>query len=339
MRDLINSFFALLIPVDASINSAPGWKDAAAFQFVTIGDSGELGLGLSLTGSAIIPYANDPRNAFVAMVGDNFYPGGLVDVNDPTFTEVFERTFVGSQTIFHPVLGDADYGDDNKVGSLNAQVHASTRWRHNQWYMPALYYRRIVDHGGVRLCAVFIDTQSLVLIPGIAHRKPSEWKVLARQIEWLKETLSDTKCKNSDFIIVFGHHAVKSGGKKARKGPSKKVADILVPIFEEYHIDAYFAGHDHDLQVVKKDVPETLCNGTTEHCMVYIVSGAASRLRPHPEILPIDGYKRWGDVETYGFAVTYLFKEHMITEMISSATGKTLNSDVTPSHRRMRQER
>lgn len=333
MRRLI-----ILLAMSVVIVVLSGWslcEDwAPAMQFVTIGDWGELGPALYTTAAAVVSYANDPQTQFVAMVGDNFYPGGLSGPDDPSFKDIFEDPFEASRCVFHPILGDNDYGDKQKFGSLSAQVLVSEK--NPKWDMPGLYYKRRLDINGVSLCAVFIDTQSLIEITHASDRTPDELHVLSEQLVWLRASLSSSWCRESDFVVVFGHHAVKSGGKKARKGPAKKVAEILIPIFEESKIDAYHAGHDHDLQLIKKDIPEESCDGATVHCMSFVVSGAASRLREHPQVLDIEGFTRWGNVNTIGFAVTRVSKTYLETSMVASETGEVLHSDRTPSHRSMR---
>jgi hypothetical protein len=269
------------------------------------------------------------------MVGDNFYPGGLRDVNDPRFEEIFEMPFHGSHGVFHPVLGDNDYGDKYTMGSLSAQVLMSER--NDNWVMPDLYYSRQFVKNGVSLCAVFIDTQSLIEITYYEDRSDEEISTLSAQLDWLRATISSESCRLSDFVIVFGHHAVKSGGKKARKGPAKLVAQTLLPLFEDFKIDAYFSGHDHDLQVIKKDVPLNSCDGLSVHCMVFVVSGAASRLRDRPEIIDIDGYMRWGVEDTFGFSVSRVSKDVLETSIVASKSGAILHMDSTPSHKAMRE--
>ncbi len=153
-------------------------------QFVTIGDWGELGPALYTTANRIRSYVDDPRNLFVALVGDNFYPGGLSSSHDPAFTEIFEEPFEACNCLFHPILGDNDYGSKEKSGSLYAQVRMSRKNPH--WLMPALYYSRHIETAGVSLCAIFIDTQSMIEVTYPEDRTRSELRALSAQLEWLR---------------------------------------------------------------------------------------------------------------------------------------------------------
>jgi 3',5'-cyclic AMP phosphodiesterase CpdA len=234
---------------------------------------------------------------FIAMVGDNFYPKGIQSVSDPVVKEVFLENFGDLKVPFHPVLGDNDYGDNEIVGSLQSQVDLSQTIPN--WAMPQLFYSRIIREGAVSLCALFIDTQSMISIPHIDKRSPTESSVLEGQMNWIESTLSSRECSESTFVVVFGHHAIKSTGKKHKKGKSKAVVDKLSPIFDKYKVDAYVSGHDHDLQFIEESL-ESLEN---RHIVSYIVSGAASRLRKHPVVVDIPGHRVWAVRDLVGYTI------------------------------------
>lgn len=84
------------------------------------------------------------------------------------------------------------------------------------------------------------------------------------QKKWLNETLENSKSK---WKIVVGHHPLFTTG--ARRGHTKDIQNGFLSVFEKHKVDAYFAGHDHDLQHQKPP-------GHTH----YFVSGAGSKLRP-----------------------------------------------------------
>ena len=292
-------------------------------RFVTIGDSGQSGEALASTAAAMKTYTDDIRHQFVAVVGDNFYPGGILNIDDPVFASTFIQPFAEIKSRFHPVLGDNDYGKDDRIGSLTAQMELSSI--DSRWCMPNLYYSEIYSLGSVTICSLFLDTQSLIDIPEIDFRTPAELEWLSNQLTWLDYTLSTPSCQNSNFIIVFGHHTIFSAGKKHQKGKGKAVNEKLLPIFSKYHVDAYFSGHDHDLQAIQSDSCE-------QHCMSFIVSGASSRLRQTPKKTSLVGFTHWGVVDTYGFVVTDVGVNEMVTKFVSSKTGEILHSHVTKSH-------
>ncbi len=66
------------------------------------------------------------------------------------------------------------------------------------------------------------------------------------QMEWLEETL-DRFAKKDYWIFVCLHHEIYSTGYK--NGMIKLYEMIYRDLFEEYHVDAVFYGHDHQFEV------------------------------------------------------------------------------------------
>jgi len=218
----------------------------STIRFVAFGDAGEIGTGLSLTSESVKRMIRSKETDFIAMVGDNFYPSGIHSPTDEIVSRVFLDHFGDIDVPFHPVLGDNDYGDDGIVGNLLAQVDLTDHIPN--WQMPSLFYSRIIKKGNVSLCAVFIDTQSLLIVPDADKRSQEELSLLESQLDWIEQTLASDECQSSTFLVVFGHHPIKSTGKKHKKGKGKAVIAKLSPLFDLYKIDAYVCGHDHDLQ-------------------------------------------------------------------------------------------
>ncbi len=80
---------------------------------------------------------------------------------------------------------------------------------------------------------------------------------LSDQYQWLLNDLSSIDTAVTFRIVVF-HQPLHSTG---RHGGSDVLAELLTPIFEQYHIDAVFNGHDHDYE-------RSYCDG-----IYYIVAG------------------------------------------------------------------
>jgi tartrate-resistant acid phosphatase type 5 len=84
-----------------------------------------------------------------------------------------------------------------------------------------------------------------------------------RQLEWLDSSLSASKAK---WKLVFGHHPTYSSG--LAHGNQPEIIQRVLPVLEMHHVQAYFAGHDHDLEHLKLGHLD------------LIVSGAGSEHRP-----------------------------------------------------------
>ncbi len=125
------------------------------------------------------------------------------------------------------------------------------------------------------------------------------------QIKWLDSTLSHSKCK---WKVAVGHHPLFTTG--ARRNGLRDVRQSFLPYFEKYQVDAYFAGHEHDLQHQK---PE----GHTH----YFVSGAGSELRP----VTVDVKQTMFAVSENGFMNVSIFYNELVLSVVN-IQGKVIYS-------------
>jgi tartrate-resistant acid phosphatase type 5 len=204
--------------------------------------------------------------SFVISCGDNFQVQGVASVQDPLWITNFENVYksVYLQCDWFPVLGNHDY-----KGNTQAQLDyskISRRWRLEQRYYT--FVRKVNDSVSARF--IFLDTPPFVTD---YYRKPGFPDITkqdtAAQLAWLKDVLANSK---EQWKIVFGHHPVFSGGKT--HGNTVELIDRLKPLFEKYHVQVYFSGHDHDLQHLKEKGGE----------VDYIVTGTGGEPRPTGKI-------------------------------------------------------
>ncbi len=179
---------------------------------------------------------------FGLMLGDNFYEVGVSDADDSQFIEKFEKPYSPLNINFYPVSGNHDHGYVGLKGNAYAQVEYTKKSKY--WKMPHLYYSYTVG-----------DTEFFALDTNMLRNGDTE------QLNWFLNALKSSKNK---VKIVYGHHAIFSYGKH---GTDQYLKDnIYKQICES--ADAYLAGHDHDLQLLKSD-----CG------LPLLVSGAAAKLR------------------------------------------------------------
>jgi tartrate-resistant acid phosphatase type 5 len=183
----------------------------------------------------------DPK--FIVSCGDNFQVNGVASTQDPLWTYSYENVYkhISLQTDWYPVLGNHDY-----KGNTQAQIDYSKISR--RWRMTDHYYKivkPINDKDSALL--IFLDTPPLITE---YYEKPGYPDVFkqdtAKQIAWLKSTLAQSTQK---VKLVFGHHPVYSASQK--HGNTPELIQKLKPIFEKYHVQMYFSGHDHDMQHLK----------------------------------------------------------------------------------------
>jgi 3',5'-cyclic AMP phosphodiesterase CpdA len=265
---------------------------------------------------------------FVSMLGDLAYPGGFSASPEKEFRELFVEPFEGIHVPFYPVLGDNDYGSDEVQSSFQSYLQFGQQ--DPRWRMEGLYYHHIHKKGDVSVCAIHIDTQSMVKVLYPESRTAEELEFLNAQLPWLEGVLSSSECQQTDFITVFAHNPLISASRKGNKGStSTDLRSILLPLFKQYYVDAYFSGHDHDLQALTYSEPN-------EHVISFIVSGSSSRIRSKTFNGPLDGIEVWRCIDRSGFTISEVTKEFMVTRFVASDSGETLHMHHTVSHRRLR---
>lgn len=289
-------------PVTAPTSPVSPVKDA--LHFLVIGDWGRHGEdGQNETAGRLAAAARKVDPAFVISVGDNFYPNGVASIDDPAWQASFEDVYTDHalHTDWYVVLGNHDYR-----GNPQAQIDYSQRSR--RWHMPARYFTKTFEAGedsGIKAQFFFIDTSPFI---EDYQQQPDKYAVedqdVARQLRWLESELQKSTAR---WKIVVGHHPVYTVGKRKKEvggGIQKELERTLVPLLEKYRVQAYLAGHEHDLQVIRRK------GGT----VTYLVSGAGSEVRPLGVPDPDDG--RLFAAATAGFMAFALTADALKVEVV-----------------------
>lgn len=242
---------------------------------------------------------------FVISVGDNFYERGVASVNDPQWQTSFEQVYTAPslQVPWHVVLGNHDY-----KGNSSAEIEYSKKSK--RWHMPARYYQisEKID-GQTAVDFFFLDTTPMAE-PG--HKKdPAHAEVekqdVAGQLAWLEAALKNS---TAPWKIVIGHHTIYSGGEH---GDTPYLIRHIEPLLEKYGVQAYFNGHDHDLEHLKAGKVNLFCCG----------AGAQGRKAT------ATGHTQFVQGNSLGFATVELSAGEMTVRMIDSR-GKVLYSTTVP---------
>lgn len=247
----------------------PGLKyEEDSFSFLVLGDFGRVGdyyqkdVAREMGNAMIVLEAE-----FVVSVGDNFYPNGVASTQDHHWKSSFEEIYTNPALYadWYVALGNHDYR-----GNVQAQIdytHISRRWN-----MPARYFSKTFElDNDEKLLLVVMDTNPF--IEGY-HGNPEKYGDLDKQdinaqMNWLKETLN-TNDKSIKWKIVVGHHPLYSGGKRKESVDTKSFEAKFADLFDQYKVDAYICGHEHDLQIIRPKGRYT----------TQFLSGAASEVRP-----------------------------------------------------------
>lgn len=295
-------------PDNKESNTTPGFttlkSDEEMAYFLVVGDWGrngfhhqkEVAIQMNEVSEVLDP-------VFIISTGDNFYDNGVASIQDPLWKTSFEDVYNGSALLrnWYIVLGNHDYR-----GSVQAQLDYSNVSR--RWRLPARYYVVEEELEDDALASfIFIDTSPF---QAKYHKNPQKYDQIhlqdtLRQIRWLDSVLNDNK---ATWKIVIGHHPLYTSGKRAKEEQDTRIR--FENVFEKHSIDAYFCGHEHDLQHHK-------ANGPTQ----YFVSGAGSEVRPLTEKVPTTQFAE----SVSGFMVLGLSKNAMHVHAIDYA-GKVLYS-------------
>lgn len=238
------------------------WKQENSINFLVVGDWGRNGkfhqkdvahqMGLE---------AAKNHTSFVLSMGDNFYPDGVISTTDPQWNKSFEDIYTDySLNIpWFTAFGNHDYR-----GSIQAQLDyskISRRWRTTERYYS---FEKTIPNSSEKALFVFIDSNPFDETLSRKSHSDLASQDKEEQLEWLEKTLATSTAR---WKIVIGHHPLYTTG--VRREKMLDVRKVFLPIFEKHKVNAYLAGHEHDLQHQK---PE----GFTH----YFVSGAGSEIRP-----------------------------------------------------------
>jgi tartrate-resistant acid phosphatase type 5 len=195
----------------------------ARVRVLAFGDFGNGSAAQKSTASTIATYHRDRRFDLAVTLGDNFYDRGMESPADPRWETWFEQLYGPLGITFYGALGNHDWGHPD---SPAAEMLYSAKSR--TWQMPASYYT--FTAGPVQFFA--IDTQSVALAD--------------KQLQWLDGAIASSQAR---WKIVYGHHPIYSGGAYEDR---PDLITRLLPLLRN-RVDAIFAGHDHNLQVIKPE--------------------------------------------------------------------------------------
>lgn len=255
--------------------------------------------GLQLVATSMQQECRRTTCSFALMLGDNIYPEGAtlgIDGfdDDRRFEAMLTRPFSGLGDLrkdfnIYTALGNHDWGTSREGAMRQLEFLQTTR----PFYADGLYYR-VRPPGLADAIELFVIDTDLILaeadvveyeISSAGEPEPtgkvsqmSSWirpsnDYERHMLDWLEESL---KSSTATWKIVVGHHPLwSSGGTKV--GENEVMRRDLRPILCRY-ADAYFAGHDHTLEVHTDNCKDIV--DAPRGPLLHAVSGAAARLSP-----------------------------------------------------------
>ncbi|XP_057820503.2 purple acid phosphatase 7-like [Cryptomeria japonica] len=225
-------------------------KYGSSLNFLAVGDWGRKGLFNQSQVAAQMGIVGEKLQIdFVISTGDNFYDKGLNGTDDPSFEHSFSQVYTAKslQKQWYAVLGNHDY-----MGNALAQFSSSLTRRDRRWYCQRSFRLHYKIHSHSEECALvdffFFDTSPYINKYWEPSNITNDWRGVLPRARFLQRQLKDLRkaLANSNAVwkIVVGHHPIRSIGDD---GDTVELVQKLWPILEEFQVDLYVNGHDHNL--------------------------------------------------------------------------------------------
>lgn len=262
-------------------------------NFFVIGDWGNADTNQRNVANAMVNEAIKHPIDFIMSVGDNFYPHGVKSIKDPQWKNTFEDVYSDPhlKKEWYTALGNHDYSGKAKAQLKYHQVNPL--WKTKERYYS---FTKAIPQSKDSVIFIVIDTNPFDKSLNRFH-SGLFLQNKRKQLRWLTKTLEESDAK---WKIVVGHHPLYTTG--TRRGKMGKIRDVFLPFFKKYHVDAYFAGHDHDLQHQKPQ-------GFTH----YFVSGGGSEHRG----VTSDSTMTKFAMSSFGFMRVELFSDTLDVSIIN----------------------
>lgn len=162
----------------------------------------------------------------VISVGDNFYPEGLSDANDPQIKESWSG-------IYHPKTPwFVSLGNHDHRGNVTAQMNIND----SNWIMPDNVYSFDVGQHTF----VVADSQTMD----------------ENQVRRLDNMLSS----GNQYKWLVAHHPIASAG--YHHHVNQKYRDWMVHLCHKHNVTAILSGHDHTMQYIEWQGIRQIISGT-----------------------------------------------------------------------------
>eukprot|EP01041_Mallomonas_annulata_P012253 gene12253-25750_t len=228
-----------------------------------------------LVAKAMATYADANPADFLIALGDNFYNNGVASTTDSLWTSLYTNVYNydSLQIPWYAIFGNHDYGSNKGAGSLQAQIDFGVYKFDNRWNAGHCYMNSYtVPNSETTVDIVYIDStliapeETYMTSTASGVSSDTQKELQQEQLACMTSYLANSK---ASFLIVAGHYPLFSTGKNS-PGDMTSMVEAVLPLFEKYQVDMYFAGHDHRLEYLEY----TTSSGRT---MDFVISGAGGK--------------------------------------------------------------
>lgn len=242
--------------------------DGSPLTFLVLGDWGRDGMCCQRDVAAEMAIsAATVRPQFVVSVGDNFYDRGVEASTDRQVDRSWRDVYITPHKNLQTVPWKVILGNHDHAGNVAAQTVLGRK--EPLWHMPERYYFEKAENSDVFMA--FIDTTVMYYTQKemLAEFKGDSVSMFYRdnQVAALKKALADS---NAKWKLVFGHHPFFSSAEHAmdESHNRRQLQTMLMPVFKENNVTAYFCGHEHTLE------------HHASEGIHFFISGAGSKISP-----------------------------------------------------------
>ena len=247
---------------------------ANSVRFAVIGDAGTGKPPQLEVAQETEAYRKVVSFSFVIMLGDNIYGGDRPRDFARKFEEPY-RPLLDAGVKFYASLGNHDNSDEPLYKLFNMGGKRYYSFKKND--------------------VAFFALDSTYMNP--------------EQLSWLEEQLRNS---TAAWKICYFHHPLYSDGKY--HGPDLDLRSALVPLFQKYHVNVVFSGHEHVYERLKP-----------QNDIDYFVLGNSGELRYH-NLRPSDRMQAGFDTDR-DFMLVEIDADQLYFQTISR-TGLTVDSGV-----------
>ncbi len=195
---------------------------SSSLKFISFGDWGTGDANQIAVANQIQQSCQTQVCNFALLLGDNFYPSGVVSTADPQWQNKYTAVYGKLNLPFYALLGNHDW-DSPAV----PQAEIDYSLQDPSWKMPSAFYSQIFPNASENLLQIFMLNSN-------------DFKANSAQQNWLKDQLAQS---SATWKIVAFHHPIYTNS--ASHPPDEKdIYPLLKPLICG-KVDLLLSGHDH----------------------------------------------------------------------------------------------